>query len=67
MIQKEKPVSSPCVEVCALDDNDICIGCHRTGDEILRWGLLNNDERRAVLARCEERAHAAGLLKPLEK
>ena len=67
MIQKEKPVSSPCVEVCALDDHDICIGCHRSGDEILRWGLLNNDERRAVVARCAERAHAAGLLKPLEK
>ena len=42
-------VRSPCVSVCALDENDVCIGCHRTGDEILRWTAMTNDERRQVL------------------
>ncbi|MFL1404664.1 DUF1289 domain-containing protein [Marinobacter sp. M1N3S26] len=42
-------VRSPCVAVCALDENDVCIGCHRTGDEILRWTSMTNDERRQVL------------------
>ncbi|MBD3641947.1 MAG: DUF1289 domain-containing protein [Marinobacter sp.] len=42
-------VRSPCVSVCALDENDVCIGCHRTGDEILRWTQMSNDERREVL------------------
>ncbi|MDX1754773.1 MAG: DUF1289 domain-containing protein [Marinobacter sp.] len=42
-------VSSPCVSVCALDENDICIGCQRTGDEILRWSQMTNEERREVL------------------
>ncbi len=26
---REKPVKSPCVSLCALDINDICMGCQR--------------------------------------
>ena len=61
----ERPVKSPCVSVCALDEQDICVGCQRSGEEITRWGRMDNAERRAVLARCRERALAAGLLNPL--
>ncbi|WP_220815452.1 DUF1289 domain-containing protein [Pseudomonas paralcaligenes] len=61
----ERPVKSPCVSICALDDQDICIGCQRTAAEITRWGRMDNHERRAVLALCLERARAAGqLLQP---
>ncbi len=62
----ERPVVSPCVYVCALDENDICTGCQRTGDEITRWGRMNNEERRQVLERCRQRALDAGsfLVKP---
>ena len=42
-------VRSPCVSVCALDENDVCIGCHRTRDEILHWTRMTDDERREVL------------------
>lgn len=52
-------VMSPCVSICALDDNDVCIGCHRTGEEIMRWMQLSNDERREVLRRVAEREKAA--------
>ena len=58
----EKPVASPCVNICALDEQDICIGCQRTVDEITRWGRMDNTERRSVLARCHERAKDSGLL-----
>ena len=58
----EKPVRSPCVHVCALDEQDICIGCQRTAAEITRWGRMENAERREVLQRCLERAGASGLL-----
>lgn len=58
----EKPVASPCVSICALDDHDICTGCQRTAMEITRWGRMDNDERRQVLVRCHERALAAGLI-----
>ncbi|WP_372965575.1 DUF1289 domain-containing protein [Marinobacter sp.] len=48
-------VRSPCVSVCALDANDICIGCQRSGDEILRWSTMTEDERREVLKNVAER------------
>ncbi|MDY6799010.1 MAG: DUF1289 domain-containing protein [Pseudomonadota bacterium] len=52
-------VSSPCVSICALDEQDICIGCHRTGDEILRWTRMSNEERRQVLAQVADREQKA--------
>ncbi len=62
MSQSERRVASPCVNICALDDDDICIGCQRSVTEITRWNWLDDDERRVVLARCLERARASGQL-----
>jgi predicted Fe-S protein YdhL (DUF1289 family) len=58
----ERPVRSPCVSVCALDDHDMCTGCQRTAAEITRWGRMSNDERRDVLTLAHERAKAQGLV-----
>ena len=41
-------VHSPCVGVCALDDDDICIGCLRSGQEIGQWGYLDNSGKREI-------------------
>lgn len=62
MTSAERPVASPCVSICALDEQDICTGCQRTVDEITRWSRMDNSERRAVLALCHERAKSSGLL-----
>ncbi|AWT11105.1 MULTISPECIES: DUF1289 domain-containing protein [Stutzerimonas] len=62
MSLQEKPVASPCVSLCALDDDDLCVGCQRSSDEIRRWGLMDNEERRQVLRRCNERARLGGQL-----
>lgn len=58
----ERPVASPCVHVCALDEDDICIGCQRDVAEITRWSRMDNPERREVLQRCHQRAEAKGIL-----
>ena len=55
-----RPVSSPCVSVCALGFDDVCIGCFRTGQEIATWGMLTDDERLAVLRRVSEREEQSG-------
>lgn len=62
MSTPERPVASPCVSICALDEQDICTGCQRTAAEITRWGRMDNAERRQVLRLCHERAVAAGLM-----
>jgi predicted Fe-S protein YdhL (DUF1289 family) len=61
---QERPLASPCVNICALDDDDICSGCQRSAAEITCWSRLDNDERRRVLALSVERARAKGLLIP---
>lgn len=62
MQPQERPVASPCVHICALDDDDICIGCQRSVAEITRWSRMDNTERREVLVLCHARAKAKGVL-----
>lgn len=42
-------VKSPCINVCALDGEDVCIGCYRHADEIASWTMLSDEEKRDVL------------------
>ena len=42
-------VESPCVRKCTLDENDICVGCFRSLDEICAWGGASNNQRREML------------------
>ena len=51
----EPPVASPCVSICALDGDDVCVRCFRTGREISYWGRLTPAWQREVLARCQRR------------
>lgn len=61
MTQMTDRVRSPCVSICALNGDDVCIGCQRSGDEILRWSQMTNDERREVLQRVTERGERVAL------
>lgn len=60
-MNRQDRVTSPCVSICALDEQDVCIGCHRTGDEILRWTQMSNDEKREVLVKVAQREQAVSL------
>ncbi|WP_299201997.1 DUF1289 domain-containing protein [uncultured Amphritea sp.] len=50
-----RPIRSPCIGVCALDEKDLCIACRRTGIEIAEWGVLTDDEKKTVWALIRER------------
>lgn len=50
---------SPCIGLCRLDAQKVCIGCFRTIDEISRWGLLSSDEQRRILRQIALRQPAA--------
>ncbi len=44
--------ASPCIGVCQLDGRtQTCIGCGRTIAEIAAWADLDENERRAIIAR----------------
>ncbi len=55
----EKPIASPCVNVCYLNEDDICQGCYRSGEEIVAWMRLDNTERKQVLVKVRERELAS--------
>lgn len=50
-------VASPCIKQCRIcPDSGWCIGCHRSLDEIARWGGSSDEDRRLILQRVAERA-----------
>ena len=66
MTDKSQPdPASPCISVCALNEDDVCIGCYRSADEIADWLLADADGKRAILARCAERRDAANQVRLL--
>lgn len=50
--------ASPCVRNCCLDDHDVCLGCLRSLDEIKAWLSFSEQEKRQVLANCQQRRAA---------
>jgi predicted Fe-S protein YdhL (DUF1289 family) len=50
---KPSQIESPCISVCRYDD-ELCVGCGRTVDEIVNWYDMTDDEKQAVLNRLEK-------------
>lgn len=48
-------VPSPCVRNCCLDEDDVCLGCFRTVEEIIRWGDADDEEKYKILVKAEVR------------
>ncbi|EPJ46324.1 MAG: hypothetical protein OFPII_21390 [Osedax symbiont Rs1] len=42
-------VASPCIRNCCLNEDDICLGCYRSLQEICSWSSLSNQDRGQVL------------------
>jgi len=53
--QDVNEISSPCVSICAMNADDVCVGCYRTGDEITRWWGMNNAEKIQTLEKVKDR------------
>ena len=48
--------ASPCVNICTLDEQDVCTGCLRTLDEIGAWGMLSAEEQWRIVEALPRRA-----------
>ncbi|MDX1341774.1 MAG: DUF1289 domain-containing protein [Reinekea sp.] len=48
-------IESPCIRHCTLNDQDTCVGCGRSLEEIKRWSTVSCDEQVDILARAKER------------
>ena len=59
----ETEIKSPCVSICVLDDDDICMGCYRSADEITDWLMTSDEEKREVLRNAKSRMEASTSLR----
>ena len=51
---------SPCLGICLMDPRTrMCRGCLRTVEEIAAWYSASHAEKRAILARLEQRRRDA--------
>ena len=48
-------IASPCIRQCCLDDNNVCLGCFRTMDEICKWNESPHDVKLTILTNAEQR------------
>ena len=55
MTDMTQPVKSPCIEVCSLNDQDLCIGFYRTANENIEWFSAPNERKREILAAVDQR------------
>lgn len=52
-------VPSPCLSVCRMNEaSGLCQGCYRTIDEIVQWGSADDESKRAIWSRIEQRRKA---------
>ena len=51
---KQSRIESPCVSVCRME-NEICVGCGRTLEEVVEWYNFTDEEKQAVLNRLEKK------------
>ena len=50
---KQSQIESPCIGVCRLE-NEVCVGCGRTTDEVVGWYDMSDAEKQTVLNRLEK-------------
>lgn len=48
-------VASPCVRNCCLDEQEVCLGCGRSLDEIKVWSEAGDAERLRILEQASRR------------
>ncbi|MGF1695545.1 DUF1289 domain-containing protein [Vibrio lamellibrachiae] len=48
-------IDSPCIRHCCLNEDDVCLGCYRTLEEILAWNSMTPIDKQQVLTLCKDR------------
>ncbi len=51
-------VDSPCIKICELDQDGVCVGCGRTRAEIAGWISMSEAQKAQVVELAEKRKRA---------
>ncbi len=55
MLKKKSGIKSPCIHVCTLDDEKICMGCYRSAEEVRNWFRYTDEQKLQSLKNSEIR------------
>ncbi len=55
LLTQAEALHSPCVRLCTLDEEDICVGCGRSLEEIKGWAAYSEATRTELLWLCRKR------------
>ncbi len=62
MVNQDLNIVSPCIGVCKLGHDNICLGCLRTPDEIRLWRGAGRDVQLEILGKLRVRRRERGLV-----
>jgi predicted Fe-S protein YdhL (DUF1289 family) len=48
-------IEKPCIKKCTLNEEDICMGCFRTFDDMLKWHKSSVEDKKEMLTCASER------------
>lgn len=48
-------IDKPCIRKCCLNEDDICLGCFRTYNDMLVWRKASTQDKKEMLQQAEER------------
>ena len=52
-------VPSPCISLCRLDEQKVCLGGFRHVEDIREWRSADDQRRRVIVAQAEQRKAGA--------
>lgn len=60
-VWRRDEIESPCVKICVIHpETRLCIGCHRSVEEIGGWTRMTPEKRREIMAELPGRPAAPG-------
>jgi predicted Fe-S protein YdhL (DUF1289 family) len=54
-MNENQPIKTPCVSICKYNQQNFCLGCKRSSDEIRNWANYSSVMREAIMADLENR------------
>jgi len=48
-------IDNPCIRRCTLNEEDICLGCFRSFDDMRQWHKASREEKTQILLTADKR------------
>lgn len=48
-------INKPCIKQCCLNEEEICLGCFRTFNDMCLWNKSSIEEKKEMMQRAERR------------